>query len=66
MGKQLKEIIDLDVIAWREDISYLIRDIKKYKQNRFTSLVLTKLEEAQMWVGNLFSDNKTDGIIKRK
>ena len=66
MERHPKEIIDLDVIAWREDISYLIRDIKKYKQNRFTSLVITKLEEAQMWAGNLFSEHKTDGIIKRK
>lgn len=60
-----KEIIDLDVIAWRDEMSKLIQDIKKHKQNRFTSLVITKLEEAQMWAGNLFSKDKSDGIIKR-
>lgn len=65
MEKKLKEINDLDVIAWRDEISKLIHDIKKYKQNRFTSLVITKLEEAQMWAGNLFSKDKSDGIIKR-
>ena len=66
MEKELKEIIDLDVIAWRDDISKLINDIKQHKQCRFTSLVITKLEEAQMWAGNLFSVGKRDGIIKRK
>ena len=65
MEKKLKEIIDLDVIAWRDEMSKLIQDIKKHKQNRFTSLVITKLEEAQMWAGNLFSKYKSDGIIKR-
>lgn len=66
MEKKLKEIIDLDVIAWRDEMSKLIQDIKKHKQNRITSLVITKLEEAQMWAGNLFSVGKRDGIIKRK
>ena len=65
MEKKLKEIIDLDVIAWRDDIQKILVDIRKHPQNRITSLVITKLEEAQMWAGNLFSKYKSDGIIKR-
>lgn len=66
MEKQPKEIIDLDVISWRDDIQKILVDIRKHPQNRITSLVITKLEEAQMWAGNLFSVGKRDGIIKRK
>lgn len=66
MENDLKEIIDLDVISWRDDIQKILVDIRKHPQNRITSLVITKLEEAQMWAGNLFSVGKRDGIIKRK
>lgn len=61
-----KKITTLDVIAWRDDIEKLINDIRQYPQNRFTSLVITKLEEAQMWAGNLFSKGVTNTFnIKR-
>ena len=66
MENDLKEIIDLDVISWRDDIQKILVDIRKHPQNRITSLIITKLEEAQMWAGNLFSVGKRDGIIKRK
>lgn len=66
MEEQLKEIRNENVISWRSNIESIIKDIKNYEQNRFTSLVITKLEEAQMWAGNLFSKDKNDGIIKRK
>ena len=61
----MKKIQNKDVIRIRETIQSLIEEIDTFEQSRFTSIVKTKLEEAQMWAGNLFSENKTDGIIKR-
>lgn len=54
-----------EVIELRDSITTLINKVKNSPSNRITSLVITKLEEAQMWAGNLFSKDKTDGIIKR-
>ena len=62
----MKKIQNQDVIQIRETIQNLIDNINTFEQSRITSLVKTKLEEAQMWAGNLFSEDKTDGIIKRK
>ena len=61
----MKKIKNKNVIDIRQTIQGLIDDINTYEQSRFTSIVKTKLEEAQMWAGNLFSKDKTDGIIKR-
>ena len=61
----MKKIQNKDVIRIRETIQSLVEEIDTFEQSRFTSLVKTKLEEAQMWAGNLFSKDKTDGIIKR-
>lgn len=61
----MKKIKNENVIAIRQTIQGLIDDINTYEQSRFTSIVKTKLEEAQMWAGNLFSKDKTDGLIKR-
>ncbi len=61
----MKKIQNKDVIRIRETIQSLIEEIDTFEQSRFTSIVKTKLEEAQMWAGNLFSKDKTDGIIKR-
>lgn len=61
----MKKIQNKDVIHIRETIQSLIEEIDTFEQSRFTSLVKTKLEEAQMWAGNLFSKDKLDGIIKR-
>ena len=61
----MKKIQNKDVIRIRETIQSLVEEIDTYEQSRFTSIVKTKLEEAQMWAGNLFSKDKTDGIIKR-
>ena len=62
----MKKIQNKDVIRIRETIQSLIEEIDTFEQSRFTSIVKTKLEEAQMWAGNLFSVGKRDGIIKRK
>ena len=62
---KIKKIQNKDVIRIRETIQSLVEEIDTFEQSRFTSLVKTKLEEAQMWAGNLFSKDKTDGIIKR-
>ena len=62
---KMKKIQNKDVIRIRETIQSLIEEIDTFEQSRFTSIVKTKLEEAQMWAGNLFSKDKTDGIIKR-
>lgn len=61
----MKKIQNKDVIRIRETIQSLVEEIDTFEQSRFTSLVKTKLEEAQMWAGNLFSKDKLDGIIKR-
>ena len=61
----MKKIQNKDVIRIRETIQSLIEEIDTFEQSRFTSIVKTKLEEAQMWAGNLFSKDKLDGIIKR-
>ena len=61
----MKKIQNKDVIRIRETIQSLIEEIDTFEQSRFTSIVKTKLEEAQMWAGNLFSKDKTDEIIKR-
>ena len=61
----MKKIQNKDVIRIRETIQSLIEEIDTFEHSRFTSIVKTKLEEAQMWAGNLFSKDKTDGIIKR-
>lgn len=61
----MKKIQNKDVIRIRETIQSLVEEIDTFEQSRFTSIVKTKLEEAQMWAGNLFSKDKTDGIIKR-
>ena len=61
----MKKIQNKDVIRIRETIQSLIEEIDTFEQSRITSIVKTKLEEAQMWAGNLFSKDKTDGIIKR-
>lgn len=60
-----KNITDAEVVNLRNELTDIINAVKSYKQSRVTSLVITKLEEAQMWAGNLFSKDKTDGIIKR-
>lgn len=62
----MKKIKNSDVIQIRETIQELINNINTFEQSRFTSIIKTKLEEAQMWAGNLFSEDKTNGIIKRK
>ena len=61
----MKKIQNKDVIRIRETIQSLVEEIDTFEQSRFTSIVKTKLEEAQMWAGNLFSKDKLDGIIKR-
>lgn len=61
----MKKIKNENVIDIRQTIQDLIDDINTYEQSRFTSIVKTKLEEAQMWIGNLFSEDKTDDVIKR-
>ena len=53
------------VTELRNNITKIIMDVKNETPNRITSLVITKLEEAQMWAGNLFSKDKNDVIIKR-
>ena len=45
-----------------ESINYVKNELEP---SRHSSIVITKLEEAQMRAGCLFSKGKTDGIIKR-
>lgn len=61
----MEKMQNKDVIEIRETIQSLIDKIDTFEQSRFSSITKTKLEEAQMWVGNLFSENKTDDVIKR-
>lgn len=61
----MEKMQNKDVIEIRETIQSLIDKINTFEQSRFSSITKTKLEEAQMWIGNLFSKDKTDGIIKR-
>jgi len=53
------------VLEIRGDISKVLDKLKALPQSRHSSLTATKLEEAQMWAGNMFSKDKTDCIIKR-
>lgn len=61
----MKKIENKDVSKIRHDIQLILDELNEFESSRFTSLVRTKLEEAQMWAGNLFSKDKNDGIIKR-
>lgn len=58
-------IIDLDIVAWRDDIEKIIFSLRQYETSRHLALAITHLEDAQMRLGCLFSEDKNDGIIKR-
>ena len=61
----MKKIKIENVIAIRQTIQWLIDDINTYEQSRITSIVKTKLEEAQMWACNLFNKDESNEVIKR-
>lgn len=49
----------------RSQIQDAIDATEELESSRVKAITITKLEEAQMWIGNLFSKDKTDGLIKR-
>ena len=49
----------------RKKIQEVIIDIGSLDRSRHSSIAITKLEDAQMRMGCLFSPKETKGIIKR-
>lgn len=44
--------------AFKEMFSHLAQEVEKFPPGRAQSLVLTKLEEAYMWVGKMVRDHQ--------
>ena len=57
---------DKQITEVREKLMSVLELVEKFEPSRAQSISKTKIQEATMWLGTLYSKEKTDGIIKHK